>query len=131
MTIQVQWDDLQQTTIRYDIPAGWTWQDLYQARQTVYDWMDTAEAETIYSIANFTDGKVSIPRDLMGHFDELTQYSHPKAGLMVVVGAGRVMRAVFGGLRKLFVTTTGRPLDFAYAPSLTAARATLDKVRLQ
>jgi len=130
MTIQIVWDDDDQTTIRYDIPADWTWEQLYSARQVVYDWMDAAPHDVVYSIVYFVDGRVTVPKGMMSHFDELTSYSHPKSGLMVVVGAGRMMRIMFSGLKRLFVTTTGRPLDFAYAADVQEARRILADVRL-
>ena len=130
MAIQIVWDDSDRHIIRYDIPSDWTWEQLYNARQAVYEWMDESPHEVVYSIANFVDDKVTIPKGMMGHFDELTSYSHPKAGLMVVVGAGRMMRVMFSGFKRLFVTATGRPLDFAYADDLKAARQIIADVRL-
>ena len=123
MAIHIQWDDDEQTTIRYDIPAEWTIEGLVKARQQVFRWMDESDHEKIYAIANFIDRKVSIPKDAMTRFNELSAYSHPRAGLTVVVGAGGVMRAIFGGLKRLFTGTTGKSVDFAYANTLEQARA--------
>ena len=125
MAIKLVWDDEAKTTIRYDIPSKWTWNDLFTAREEVFKWMDDSPRDEIFTIANFVDGKVTIPNDVMKHFGKATSYSHPKAGLMVIVGAGMFMRTAFSGFRRVFVTTTGRPLDFAYADNLAHARRIL------
>lgn len=123
MTIEILWDDPeQQTILRYDIGEQWAWNDFYVARQHVYDLMDSTELSRIYTIAHFKQNKVKIPFDVMKHLPELSAYSHPKAGLMVIVGAGRLMKAAFSGFKKVFVTTTNRSLDFAYADTLINAR---------
>lgn len=132
MGVQIIWDDAEQTVLRYDIAGDWTWDDLKQGRQQVFQILDSAVNDRIYAIVHFVEGKISIPNGGMQHFKELIRYGHPKAGLTVIVGASWLMKSAAGTFKNAYTAFTGRRVNFEYADSLDAARQIIaaDKRRL-
>lgn len=122
MSVNIEWDNPQKTILRYDIAGHWTWDELREGRQTVFRIMDEAEAQIIYAIIHFTEGKLKMPKGGMEHFRELVNYSHPKAGLTVIVGANWLMQSIAGTFRSAYTSITGRSVAFEYAGSLAEAR---------
>ena len=121
MPIKLLWDNEQQTVLRMDVTGQWTWDELHVARRQIFQMMDAAPAKHIYTVLNFADGKLNMPPGMWNHWSVLTDYSHPDAGLTVIVGANTFMKMSFGTLKNTF-KVTGRPLDFEYANDLPHAR---------
>jgi len=121
MGVTIVWDDPQaKNALRYDIEGDWDWDDVREAVDIIFDIMDKASAPRICAIVHFKDG-IKIPRGGMKHFNILTERSHPKAGLTVIVGAGRFVKSAIATASNLF-RMTGRPLDFSYANTLEDAQ---------
>ena len=119
--MQIEWDDTEQTTLRFDIQGEWTWDAFYEARQEVYDLMNSSKHDKIYVIVNLVNGKVYIPSGAMSQIKTLISFSHPKAGLSVVVGANRFLKSLFGGYRRA-AKLAGLTVDFNYTNTLEEAR---------
>ncbi|MEQ8672125.1 MAG: hypothetical protein RLP44_20975 [Aggregatilineales bacterium] len=129
MSITIEWDNPERTILRYDIRDTWRWQDARDAIDTIFTMMDNAEADVICTIPHFV-GKVNLPPDGLKHFAELTERSHPKAGLTVIVGANFMMRSVISTVRGMY-TMTGRSVDFDYADTLDDARRKIERFMMQ
>ena len=127
MGVTVEWDDADQTTLRYDISGKWTWDELHGGRETVFDMMDAAAEGRIYAIIYFTEGRINIPRGMMQQFSKLITHSHPKAGLTVIVGATLWMKRTAGLLKNTYSSLTGQQVDFAYADTLEQARQLIEQ----
>jgi hypothetical protein len=120
MPIAVVWDDAAQTILRYDIGAAWTWDDLRGARAEVFTRMDQSPAARIGAIIHFME-TARIPGDATSHLRDLSDRSHPKAALTVIVGANRLMKTAFTGFKRV-AALAGKRVDFAYADTLDQAR---------
>lgn len=132
MSVNIVWDDAEQTILRYDIGRQWTWDELRAGREDVFQIMDSAQSDRIYAIIHFKEHKINLPDGGLQRFREFIGYSHPKAALTIIVGANRLMKSVAGTMKSAYTRFTGRSVDFAYADSLDEARHIIadDKRRL-
>lgn len=130
MPITLHWDVPDQTILRMDVTGQWTWEHLHTARKQIFQMMDASSTLRIYTVAHFVDRKLNIPPGMWSHWSVLTEYSHPRAALTVIVGANRLMKVSFGTLKNTF-KMTGRPLDFAYADDMTQARKVIARDQTQ
>jgi len=104
MGIAVSWDNPQRTIICFDFSQGWDWDDVYAASDQATTMLDSVE-HTVHIIMDIRNGG-KIPGDLMSHAERIASGHHPRRGMMIVVGANRLLRTVGGGLRKLFPDAT-------------------------
>jgi hypothetical protein len=102
--IQVVWDNIDKTVIRFEFEGSWTWDDLYQASDEATAMLDTVPhmVDFVLDVRNANQ----IPRDFMNHAGNIANGQNPKRGLLVVVGANRLLRTLGGTLRRLFPQAT-------------------------
>lgn len=120
MSVTIIWDTPEENTLRYDIEGKPSWDEIREGINHVFELMDSANAERIGAIIHFKDG-VKVPKGGVKHFSALTERSHPKAGLTVIVGAGRWLKTTIKTASNLY-RMSGRSLDFRYADTLDDAR---------
>ena len=104
MGVSVSWDNPDQTIIRFEFDGEWNWDELYAASDQATEMLDNSE-HTVDFIMDIRRAK-KIPNDLMSHAERLASGKHPRRGLMVVVGANKLLRTLSGGIRKLFPEAT-------------------------
>lgn len=121
MGVQIVWDNPEKTTLRYDLGGDWAWEDLKRAIDEVFAQMDASPAARIDAIAHFTSG-VKIPSDTITQIGGLLRHRHPKAGLTVVVGAGRLLKMALSAFKGI-AQRAGHHADFEYADTLDEARS--------
>ena len=127
MNIEVNWANNTQTAIHLTFQRGWTWDHLDQALNQA-DAMIGSVEHTVNVIIDIRNGG-GIPRDFFTVAGELFAQGNPRAneGQRVVVGAGRMMRAVYRGLLNVYGgQLQNRP--FLFASTLEEAHRLLQSV---
>jgi len=104
VSIRVAWDNIDKTVIRFEFEDSWTWDDLYAASDEATTMLDTVHnmVDFILNVRNANQ----IPRDFMNHAGDIASGENPKRGLLIVVGANRLLRTIGGTLRRLFPQAT-------------------------
>jgi hypothetical protein len=97
MTILVNWDNAEKTTILYTIHGRWTWEDLYAALDEGRGMMDSVSHDKVDFIVDMTDCKL-LPENALSHFARMTNKPHPQNGRMVMAGATTFVRALLNVL---------------------------------
>jgi hypothetical protein len=110
MSIKVTWDNAERTIICFDFEGRWDWDELYAASDQATEMLDSVD-HMVDFIMDIRETQ-KIPKDFMSHAERIASGSHPRRGMMVVVGANRLLRTVGSGLRRLFPDAT-RNLVFA------------------
>jgi hypothetical protein len=110
MSIKVAWDNPEQTIISFDFEGRWDWDELYAASDQATRMLDSTD-HMVDFIMDIRETQ-QIPKDFMSHAERVASGSHPRRGVMIVVGANGLLRTLGGGLRKLFPDAT-RNLAFA------------------
>ena len=110
MGINVSWDDAERKIIYFHFAGQWEWDELYTASDQATAMLDSAD-HTVDFIMDIREASQN-PKDLMSHAERIASGSHPRRGIMVVVGANKLLRTVGSGLRKLFPVAT-RSVVFA------------------
>jgi hypothetical protein len=104
MGVRVSWDNPDRDIIRFEFDGEWNWDELHAASDQATDMLDTS-VKTVDFIMDIRSTN-KIPGDVMSHAERLASGSHARRGLMVVVGANKLLRTLSGGLRKLFPVAT-------------------------
>jgi hypothetical protein len=123
MTIHVNWDDAEKTTIIYTIDGRWTWSDLYDALDLGRELMDSVSHEQVDFIVDMTACKL-LPDNALSHFARVSNKPHPKSGRMVMAGATGFVRALLNAMGRYQGTDT-RAKAVKAVPTVDAARAIL------
>lgn len=118
MGIQIEWDNEEQTTLRWVVDGPLVWEDYKAATDESYQMYDTVEHQVcvIFDIQKMTE----IPGNTLARLPQISSDTHPRVDYMVVVGAGNFARHI----GKIFAAVYGR-MDFA--STLEEARAMITK----
>jgi hypothetical protein len=110
MAIEVSWHNPETLYIRF--APGWTWDDLRVAGAEI-DRLIVEAGQTVHLLIDMREAG-GLPRDFMQVAGELLAQgeARPNEGHRIIVGAGRLMRAAYSGLRRVYALDS-RPLLFA------------------
>ncbi len=90
--IELDWDDLQKTIIRYTFIDPWTW-DEYYATNDKRDAMLSSVPHIVNIILDFRRGK-QIPSQAMTHFRKAAAWDSPQRGGVVILGIHNMLQAL-------------------------------------
>lgn len=125
MTIQVGWDNNEQSIVRIVFQRGWTWNNLNQAVKQA-DELIISQPHRVDLLIDIHEAG-GIPGDFISRAGEIfAQGGEARAneGQKVVVGAGTLIRIAY----KTFLRVYGSKLEgrpFIFADTLESARALL------
>lgn len=110
MAIHTTWHDQDVIALRFE--RGWTWDDLRAAIKQA-DTMIISREHPVHLLIDIRQAG-GLPRDFMRVAGELLSEGSARAneGHKVVIGAGRLIRAAYHGLRSVYPVDE-RPLLFA------------------
>lgn len=104
MGIQVDWDHSgqmpEQTIIYWMFEGEWDWNDFSQADRQAYE-MALSMPHTVHSIVDFRASPHIPRRGAISYFTRSVTKAPPNRGLVVIVGAPRMARALEDVLRTL------------------------------
>ncbi len=119
MPVTYEWDNAEQTVMRYDLDATWTWEEARQAMSE--SWVLIAQrGVTVDSLA--TSQSVHLPPQAMPHLKALTQNRPANAGMMVLVGPSTFIKTMFGIFTTVYSNMLQRDAQVVFADSLDEAR---------
>jgi hypothetical protein len=88
MSVSVAWDNSEKTVIRYTAEGKWTWDEFYLARDAARAWMDSVSHSKINFIIDVRSTSI-FPSNALSHFGRMPSHTHPKSGMIVMVGVHR------------------------------------------
>ncbi len=122
MGIIVQWDNAEQTIIRFVYTGQWTFGDLFDAMQVARDFMDSVD-HPVHGIVDMQDSKL-MPNGALSLGRNVTMRKHPNQGRTIIVGASGFARTLYDVYRKVYRTTFDESA-YGFATSLDEARLIL------
>jgi hypothetical protein len=123
MTVHVQWDDPDHTTLLYTLEGMWTWDEVFEAADKGVA-MSANVSRGIYVIVNYRSTQ-GLPPKAFAQFNRIIRLMNAQTELVVVAGGGTLFLSLFN----LFLLIAGNmaskycwvsDLDKAYA--MIAAR---------
>ncbi|MDX1995428.1 MAG: hypothetical protein SF029_23795 [bacterium] len=93
MSIKVRWSDEHPALLHFDIRGRWNWQEFYLAFERACHMNDSSLGQ-VDAIVNFLESGAMQPGAL-NHFRHLAQYLPENAGLIVLVSASEVKKALY------------------------------------
>jgi len=126
MGITVQWDNDEQTVIRYDFTNNWNWVEFQERVKEVFA-MTASVDHTVDTISNFLPG-ANIPKDAFFQFRRAMVNAPKNRGITVIVGASLLIQTLVKVFSRIY-TSLGERLILA--DSLEQARTALDERRKQ
>jgi hypothetical protein len=106
MGIEVKWDDEEKTIIRHTYSGQFTWDELEAVNHELKAMLDSVDhrVDFIGDIEN-----VKIPRDALSNYPKMASspvFTHPNAGLAVMLGTSRFAETMLGLFGKVFYQTS-------------------------
>lgn len=122
MGIVVQWDNPEQTVIRFVYSGQWTFGDLFDVMQEARVLMDSVDHQ-VHGIIDMQDSKL-MPNGVLSLGRNVTMRKHPNQGKSIIVGASGFARTLYDVYRKVYRTTFDESA-YAFASNLEEARQML------
>ena len=122
MGITVQWDNSEQTIIRFIYTGAWSFGDLFDAMHDARTLMDTVD-HTVHGIIDMRESKL-MPNGALSLGRNVTMRKHPNQGRSVIIGASGFVRTLYDVYRKVYRTTFDESA-YSFANSLEEARLNL------
>jgi hypothetical protein len=102
MTIEVAWDNPEQTNIRYDIKGHWTWDEFQRAKTKADAMIDAAvHAKSVGAMFVISDPAYLARNAITNTLSRLPS-KHPRAALLVVVSDNALVKTLWGTLVALY-----------------------------
>jgi hypothetical protein len=125
MTIQVNWDNPQQTIINIIFQRGWTWAQLQAAIQRADDLIGNVP-HPVHLLIDIREAG-GLPGDFITRAGELFAQgeARPNEGRRIIVGAGPLIRVAYNTFLRIY----GQRLNgraFLFAGSVDEARAMIE-----
>jgi hypothetical protein len=127
MEITVEWDDAEQTVLRYTVKGVWTWQEFYAARDRGRQLVDAAGHAQVNTIIDMTEGSL-FPQNALSHFRNLSEESYPQFqfGKVVIVEDNPFVAILMDMMQRLKPKAMR---NFYRARTVEDARAKLSRLR--
>lgn len=117
MTIEVRWLDDTHTTVLFDVRAKWSWNDLLQAMDTMYE-MQEQSGIVLQSIVDMRAYN-RMPLNPIA-FGQNKMNKPMKSGIVVFVGAPAILQAIFDIFRNVY---RGIPEKIRFCKTMEEAQA--------
>jgi hypothetical protein len=131
MSIELYWDNDEQTILLCEFHPGWTWDEMYKTLETVKKITDRTSYE-IAAIIDVHEG-VGIPggnllsRSNFDHAKRMLSMGEGGTGPIVIVGANPMIKAAHDAFRMVDRKATS---NIAFAKTLDEARVILARVHV-
>lgn len=121
MPVRVEWDNKEQTTLRYDVEGQWTWNEFLEAIKQAKALMETVQ-HTVHFIVNPLDERSRgyLPGGTVSHVIQIYRSAPSNAGASVIIGGGDVLRTMNKISQQFYPRIAKR---YRFADSLEEARS--------
>jgi hypothetical protein len=102
MTIEVAWDNPEQTHIRYDFNGQWTWDDFQQAKTRADAMIDVAAHAKPVGVMFVISDPANVARNVIANTLSRLPTKHPRAVLLVLVSDNALVKTLWGTLVALY-----------------------------
>jgi hypothetical protein len=126
MPIEIRWDDVGQTVLRFDYTTPWTWEDLRGAVQEASRM--SADLGYIVSVINDVSHASALPDGALVTFRGIARLTPDNTGLIVIAGGGMLVDTMITMFRRL---SGAQGANWRTAKSLDEARAMIQVWREQ
>ena len=101
MSVEVEWDNPERTSLRYTVVGHWTWEEFYTARDHARELADEVALTQVNAIIDIRVGSM-FPRNSLSHFRDMPDQAHPKLenGTVVVVENSLFVRTLMDIMRR-------------------------------
>jgi hypothetical protein len=118
MGITIQWDNEQQTIMRFDLDPHWTWDELFAAKKQAHELVSMVSHKTVTIID--APHTTALPPNLLLNARSALRNNHPNTLVVVFVATNPFILSAFSTMSG-FLRSIALRLEFA--PTLDAARA--------
>ncbi|GAB4513621.1 MAG: hypothetical protein OHK0046_14560 [Anaerolineae bacterium] len=93
MAVMLYWDDDEQTILRFDFEANWTWEDYYRVHPQARE-MALSKDHTVYKLVDI-QRSTNAPPNALTHLRNLADKQEPNAGITIFVTRNRFLRVLY------------------------------------
>jgi hypothetical protein len=100
MAIRVEWDDPNQTALRYTYEGSWNWDEFQQAHRQARLMLDTVDHKVDVIIDVVQTG--ILPNNILSRANSIPRDRHPNEGTVIIVGANPLIRFLYDVARRIY-----------------------------
>jgi hypothetical protein len=119
MAIRVEWDDPDQTALRYIYEGSWNWDEFQQAKKQARLLMDSVDHKVDVIIDVVQTGV--LPNNILSRANSIPRERHPNEGIIIIVGANPLIRFLYDVARRIYAEVIDYR-DYQMVASLEEAR---------
>lgn len=93
MSIEVYWEDEEQTIVRYDFKGHWTWDEFYPVLEKALE-MERAKPYRVDVILDMRKNEV-VPANVLTHLKSIADHQPDNIGISVFVSENRFLLSLF------------------------------------
>ena len=117
MGITIQWDNAEQTIMRFDLDPHWTWDELFAAKKQAHALVGAVSHRTVTIID--APHTTTLPPNLLLNARSALRNNHPNTVVVIFVATNPFILSAFSTMSG-FLRSIALRLEFA--PTLDAAR---------
>ena len=118
MGINIQWDNEQQTIMRFDLDPHWTWDELFAAKKQAHELVSMVSHKTVTIID--APHTTALPPNLLLNARSALRNNHPNTLVVIFVATNPFILSAFNTMSG-FLRSIALRLEFA--PTLDEARS--------
>ncbi|MCA9913368.1 MAG: hypothetical protein KC496_08455 [Anaerolineae bacterium] len=100
-TVHAFWDDAEQSTIRIELAADWSWKAVYDLVPEVHAMMDEV-SHPVHFIVLPAEDTIALPPSSLQHLRDIPTLWHPNTGVTVIVTNSTVVDIIMGLLQQVY-----------------------------
>ena len=124
MSIDIAWDDPEQTIIRWDFGDNWTRTDFKNAFKTTLEMAESVDYRV--DVIPFVGRAFNVPQGILSDFSHINRYVSANTGLIVVTGGNSFGRMLIETFKRVHRIT-----NWITAPTLEEARRVIHADRMK
>ena len=102
MHVSVQWDNPEQTILRYDFEENWTLTDFYEARKAGYHMVDTVPHQGYIGVLLVMPKRSVLPSNILTNVMGQMKLKHQRTLMLVLVTQNQYVRVLHNALGKIY-----------------------------
>jgi hypothetical protein len=102
MHVKVQWDNPEQTILRYDFEENWTLTDFYEARKAGYHMVDVVPHQGYIGVLLVMPKRGVLPSNILTNVMGQMKLKHQRTLMLVLVTENQYVRVLHNALGKIY-----------------------------
>lgn len=121
---RVQWDDPEQTILRFEFEGEWDWVVVRQVALMGQE-MSASVEHRVDSVVDLRQSH-GLPAHSLSQFEQLAQFPSPNSGVIVIVGGGNLVASLLNIFKRVYRSAAAK---YHYVETMEEAERLIRRLR--